>query len=115
VRVLLKELGLLAGKCGEWVSAGTGRGAVGVTFKSGGEVGDLRFSSPFQRLGVTASVKISEYSIRMAKAGIGDIIGCSPTGRFIAIEVKVKGNEPTPEQLEFLDAVHRNYGGSLFH
>jgi hypothetical protein len=35
------------------------------------------------------------------------IIQC---GRFAAIEVKKKGNEPTPEQLEFLDAVHRANG-----
>jgi hypothetical protein len=42
--------------------------------------------------------------------GTADIIGCIPTGRFIAIESKVKGNKLTPEQLGFLDRVHRANG-----
>jgi hypothetical protein len=45
--------------------------------------------------------------------GISDIIACSPAGRFIAIEVKKKGNKPTAEQLEFLDSVHRKLGLGL--
>lgn len=58
----------------------------------------------------SGGIKIENRFIRMAKAGTSDIIGCSPTGRFIAIEVKKKSNKPTPAQLEFLDEVHRNNG-----
>jgi hypothetical protein len=42
--------------------------------------------------------------------GIADIIGCFPNGRFLAVEVKLPGNKPTPEQLEFLDTVHQKNG-----
>jgi hypothetical protein len=42
--------------------------------------------------------------------GMGDMVGSTPTGRFFCIEVKKKGNKPTPEQLEFLDRVHRANG-----
>lgn len=40
--------------------------------------------------------------------GKSDMIVCLPDGRFAAIEVKKKGNKPTPEQLDFLDAVRGN-------
>lgn len=39
--------------------------------------------------------------------GISDIIGCTPTGRLLAIEVKRPGNHPTSHQQAFLDAVNR--------
>jgi len=39
--------------------------------------------------------------------GMSDMIGCTPLGNFFAIEVKKHGNKPTPEQIEFLDAVRR--------
>ena len=46
--------------------------------------------------------------------GRADILGCiKPTGRFLAIEVKVKGNVPSPEQVQFLDDVARA-GGIAF-
>lgn len=52
---------------------------------------------------------------RMIKTGLckgsADIIGIHvPTGRMIAIEVKVKGNKPTPEQLNFIRVVKESGG-----
>ena len=43
--------------------------------------------------------------------GVSDIIGCSPTGRFLAAEAKVGKNKPTPDQELFLASV-RDAGGS---
>lgn len=37
--------------------------------------------------------------------GGSDLIGLAPGGRFLAIEVKVPGQRPTPEQQRFIDAV----------
>ena len=45
--------------------------------------------------------------------GISDIIACSPDGRFIAVEVKQPGKQPTPLQLEFLLNVHANKGFAI--
>jgi hypothetical protein len=45
--------------------------------------------------------------------GISDIIACSPEGRFVAIEVKQPGKQPTPLQLEFLLNVHANKGFAM--
>jgi penicillin-binding protein-related factor A (putative recombinase) len=42
--------------------------------------------------------------------GISDIIGCTPQGKFLAIEVKMPGKKPSPEQIEFLSKVERNNG-----
>jgi len=47
---------------------------------------------------------------RYGDKGISDLIACSPTGRFVAVEVKKKGGRATPEQLEFLRKV-RKAGG----
>ena len=45
--------------------------------------------------------------------GISDIIGCLPSGQFLAIEVKVKGNKPSPEQEAFILKV-KAAGGKAF-
>ena len=37
--------------------------------------------------------------------GISDIIGMTPTGRFLAVECKMVGNKPTKKQQDFLEAV----------
>jgi hypothetical protein len=42
--------------------------------------------------------------------GISDIIGCTPQGKFLAIEVKMPGKKPSPEQIEFLSRVERHHG-----
>ena len=54
-------------------------------------------------------------TITTSKRGVSDIIGCLPTGRFIAIEVKAKGklNNVTHLQQYHLDSVNRA-GGIAF-
>ena len=42
--------------------------------------------------------------------GSSDIIGIMPDGRFLAIEVKKPGKKPTPEQLNFIEAIRRHGG-----
>lgn len=42
--------------------------------------------------------------------GIADVIGCSPSGRFIAIEVKKKGGKPSEEQIQFIESVNASGG-----
>lgn len=41
--------------------------------------------------------------------GLSDLIGCTPTGVFFALEIKVPGEKPRPNQLQFLEAM-RGYG-----
>lgn len=49
----------------------------------------------------------SPYKIK----GVADILGImEPTGRFLAIEVKVKGKYPSPEQRQFLEMINRMGG-----
>jgi hypothetical protein len=48
--------------------------------------------------------------LAFGEKGISDILGCSPDGKFVAIEVKKPGGKPTPEQWDFIDAVKRNQG-----
>jgi len=42
--------------------------------------------------------------------GISDVIGCSPSGRFIAVEVKKKGGKPSDHQIEFLRRIKASGG-----
>ena len=42
--------------------------------------------------------------------GSSDIIGITPEGRFLAVEVKTKTGRPTQQQLTFIDAVRKNGG-----
>lgn len=42
--------------------------------------------------------------------GSSDIIGITPTGRFLAVEVKTKIGRATDEQKRFIDAVRRKGG-----
>ena len=37
--------------------------------------------------------------------GLSDLIGCTPQGRFFAIEVKMPGEKPRQNQLDFLEAM----------
>lgn len=43
-------------------------------------------------------------------AGVSDILGCTPQGRFLAVECKDTGKKPSPEQVAFLDGI-RSRGG----
>ena len=45
--------------------------------------------------------------------GISDIVGCSPRGRFVAIEVKKPGGRPSPDQLDFIARIKAS-GGIAF-
>ncbi len=45
--------------------------------------------------------------------GVSDIIGILPNGRFLAVECKRAGNKPTPDQIEFMNAVRRRGGVAL--
>lgn len=44
-----------------------------------------------------------KYQIKLSPAGTSDIIGFSPSGRFVAVECKVPGNKTTPRQEVFLE------------
>lgn len=46
----------------------------------------------------------------MERAGVADLIGCTPEGRFFAFETKRPGKEPTEKQQRFLDAVAERGG-----
>ena len=39
--------------------------------------------------------------------GLSDLVGCTYDGRFFAIEVKLPGEKPRPDQQKFLDAMQR--------
>lgn len=39
--------------------------------------------------------------------GLSDLVGCTSDGRFFAIEVKLPGEKPRPDQQKFLDAMQR--------
>lgn len=50
-------------------------------------------------------------AFRYGGKGISDIIACSTTGQFVAIEVKKKGGKPpSSEQLDFIARVQANGG-----
>jgi hypothetical protein len=42
--------------------------------------------------------------------GSSDVIGVSPDGRFLAVEVKTDKGKATPEQIRFIEAVKRKGG-----
>jgi len=52
-------------------------------------------------------------AFRYGDKGIADIIGCLPSGRFLAIEVKRPGGKMTPEQDKFLLEVNLHGGLGL--
>lgn len=45
--------------------------------------------------------------------GISDIVGVMPSGRFIAVETKMKGNKPTELQAAFIQRVKASGGLAL--
>ena len=45
--------------------------------------------------------------------GVGDIIGMTPDGRFLSVEIKTKTGKPSPEQLLFIKRCTLN-GGLCF-
>ena len=54
------------------------------------------------------------FAFSSADKGVSDIIACSKSGRFVAIEVKKPGGKATPEQVEFISRVKLNGGIGIF-
>lgn len=52
---------------------------------------------------------IKIHSSPFSEAGVADLL-CCIEGRFVALEVKKKGNEPTPIQFSFLRSIRRAGG-----
>ncbi len=48
--------------------------------------------------------------IKLAHAGTADITGCSPSGKFIAIECKIGKNKPTDLQNAYLEEIRKRGG-----
>jgi hypothetical protein len=46
----------------------------------------------------------------LVKAGVADIVACSPHGRFVAVEVKISPDKLRPEQENFALAIQRRDG-----
>ena len=42
--------------------------------------------------------------------GVSDLLFCTPDGRFGACEVKIKGNKPTQNQLDYLESIRKHKG-----
>lgn len=47
--------------------------------------------------------------VKIGFPGLSDLVGCTSEGRFFAIEVKLPGEHPRPDQKKFLEAM-RNSG-----
>lgn len=60
--------------------------------------------------GTYRTFKGSSHPITMGFTGLSDIVGQMHDGRALAIEVKVPGKKPTPEQYDFLRTVALNNG-----
>jgi len=61
---------------------------------------------------VTVGHYMSEHQKR--ETGMSDIIGQLKDGRMLAIETKIPGETPTPEQYKFLNMVDKNGGLSFW-
>ena len=48
--------------------------------------------------------------IKVGQKGVSDVIGFTPEGIFVAAELKIRPNKPTPAQQEFIDNLNRNNG-----
>ena len=40
--------------------------------------------------------------------GLSDLIGCTPNGRFFALEIKMPGEKPRQNQLDFIEAMKKS-------
>ena|SRR3990167_437913 len=74
----------------------------------------LRYRKIFAWKQNTAGImKANGSYIPAGMRGVSDIIGILPKGRFLAVEVKRKGKQPTEEQKLFLARISAN-GGLAF-
>ena len=58
-----------------------------------------------RNVGIYKQATNSYIPLSFGEKGISDVIGCSPQGTFIAVEVKKPGGKPSPDQLRFLEEV----------
>lgn len=62
----------------------------------------------------SGATKIGKRFIKFGMTGSSDILGVLPPyGRFLAVECKMPGKKPTPEQHRFMDVI-RESGGVAF-
>jgi hypothetical protein len=50
-------------------------------------------------------IRKGNHMIRQGPKGISDIIGCTPTGRFLAVECKRRGRKVTADQQLYLERI----------
>ena len=51
----------------------------------------------------------------MNESGVADLLVCfPPAGRFVAIEVKMAGEQPRPNQVAFLESIRKAGGLAVF-
>lgn len=58
----------------------------------------------------TGAIRVDDRYVKFAFTGCSDILGMLKGGRFLAIELKRKGRDATPDQRAFLTNVVRNGG-----
>jgi hypothetical protein len=63
---------------------------------------------------MTGEHKGRKWYVRFGVKGLSDIIGVTPEGLFIAVEVKRPGQEPTADQTYFLHRVALNNGIAIW-
>lgn len=63
-----------------------------------------------RNVGIWKQKTNSYIPLSYGEKGISDIIGLTNKGRFLALEVKRKGNKPTQEQLDFIARVKQKKG-----
>lgn len=66
-----------------------------------------------RNVGIYKKSTNSYIPLSFGEIGISDIIGCSPEGKFVAIEVKKHGGVATEAQKDFLKRIEQNGGISL--
>lgn len=50
------------------------------------------------------------FAFKSGNVGVSDIIACSPSGRFVAIEVKRRSGKPTDAQIDFIGTISKKNG-----
>lgn len=50
------------------------------------------------------------FAFKSGNVGVSDILACSPSGKFVAIEVKKPGGKPSDAQVAFINQVSKQGG-----
>jgi hypothetical protein len=56
------------------------------------------------------AMRIRDRFVRFGHKGVSDVLGVSPDGRMIAVELKIRHNAPTMFQVDFLKAINDRGG-----